>query len=364
LATDEADGGAHLTNIAAELDLDPESLRRTLDVALGIRVGCPRLVGPDARGRFGLRDPIPADWEELIDETLRLATTSKVVGALPAVVFDASRLIQQRNGRPIFRPQRDTALLHLGHPLFHRALALFARARFPGTAETATRWTVRRGEVPPGVDALLLLTVEELAVNELRESFHHWVRTLRFPVAKDGLGSLLPHVAPAEDRSVATLQSTQDILRARELWDEIRQEARRAVTDWAASLTQRLRTALATEQTVATQRERERFQSRQGELSHLIQEQSLARLEREVEQLVAEQQQGVLFDTDHRLADLARSQRAKEEELARRRGHYEELRRLLERERERVLGVLLPRRYAMRGDAQVFPVAIEIRLPG
>jgi len=364
LTTDEVDGGAHLTNVATELDLDPESLRSTLEVALGIRAGRPRLIGPDDRGRFSLRHPVPAEWQELVDETLRLATTPKAVGPLPAVVFDASRLIQQRNGRPIFRPQRDTALLHLGHPLFHRALALFARARFPGTADSATRWTVRRGEVPAGADALLLLTVEELAVNELRETFHHWVRTLRFPVAKDGLGPLLPHVAPAEDRSSATPLTTDDVQRARDLWDEIRQEVRRTVIDWAADLTQRLRTALAGEQTGAVQRERERFQSRQGELSHLIQEQNLARLERELEQLEAEQRQGVLFDTEQWLSELARSQRAKEEELARRRAHYEELRRLLERERERVLGVLLPRRYAMRGEAQVFPVAIEIRLPG
>ncbi len=90
----------------------------------------------------------------------------------------------------------------------------------------------------------------------------------------------------------------------------------------------------------------------------------MARLEREVEQLEAEQRQGMLFDTEQRLAELARSQRAKEEELDRRRAHYEELRRLLERERARVLGVLLPHRYAMRGEAQVFPVAIEIRLSG
>ena len=33
------------------------------------------------------------------------------------------------------------------------------------------------------------------------------------------------------------------------------------------------------------------------------------------------------------------------------------------RERERILKHLLPKRYAMAGTAQVFPVAIEIRLP-
>jgi hypothetical protein len=53
----------------------------------------------------------------------------------------------------------------------------------------------------------------------------------------------------------------------------------------------------------------------------------------------------------------------KQEELDRRRHHYDELRAQLTRERERILKDLLPRRYAMEGDAQVFPVAVEIRLP-
>jgi hypothetical protein len=202
------------------------------------------------------------------------------------------------------------------------------------------------------------------AANELRESFHHWVRTLRFPVTRDRLGSLLSYIPPAEDRPVVTPLSAADIQLARDLWDEIRQDVRQVVTNWADRLTEHLRAALGAEHATAVQRERERFQSRQGELSHLIQQQSLARLEREIDELVAEQQQGTLFDTEQRVAELARSQRAKEEEVARRRVHYEELRRLLDRERERVLGVLLPRRYAMRGDAQVLPVAVEIRLPG
>jgi hypothetical protein len=363
VVTNESDKGAHLSTVAAELDLDPGSLRATLEVALGIRAGRPRLLGPDERGRFNLRYPIPTEWQDLVDETLRLGAVTGQLGVLPGIVFDAAPLIQRRSGRPVFRTQRDTAFLHLGHPLLHRALALFSRARFPGTPDSATRWTVRHGAVPHGADAVVLLTVEELAINELREGFHHWVRTIRFPVTRDKLGPQLPHLPPAGDRPVATTASAADIRRARDLWDEIRQDVRQVVITWGDQLTEHLRTALSAEQASAVQRERERFQSRQGELSHLIQEQSLARLEREIEELVAEQRQGTLFDVEHRVPDLARSQRAKEEELSRRRAHYEELRRLLERERERVLGILLPRRYAMRGDAQVLPVAVEIRLP-
>jgi len=354
---------ADLRALAAELDLDPDTLRDTLEVALGIGAGRPRFDPPDARGRVRLRQPIPPAWQAVIDDDLRIESSDGAKGALPVLVFDPEHLIQTKNGRPVFRPQRDTALIHLGHPLLQRALTSFARARFPSSAGSATRWTVRRGGVPAGAEALLLLTVEELAVNELRESFHHWVRTLRIPVRKEGLRSPLPHAPAASDRGISQTLRPEDVERARVICDEVALDARRIVDEWAVELTKQIAAALGTERSDAARRERERFQSRQGELSKLIEEQSLARLEREIGALEAERQQGLLFDSEERLAELAQSQRAKEEELARRQAHYSELRTQLERERTRVIEYLLPRRYAMRGAAQVFPVAVEIRLP-
>ena len=111
----------------------------------------------------------------------------------PRAVFDPKHFVQMLSGRPVFRPAKDTALLHLGHPLFRHALGLFARARFPGGHQgvSASRWTVRVGNIPLGFDALLLLTIEELAVNELREPFHHWVRTVRLPIRSGALGEPL-----------------------------------------------------------------------------------------------------------------------------------------------------------------------------
>jgi hypothetical protein len=53
----------------------------------------------------------------------------------------------------------------------------------------------------------------------------------------------------------------------------------------------------------------------------------------------------------------------KEEELKRRQTHFIELREQLAKERERVVERLLPARYTLRGSAQCFPVAVEIRLP-
>jgi hypothetical protein len=63
------------------------------------------------------------------------------------------------------------------------------------------------------------------------------------------------------------------------------------------------------------------------------------------------------------LAELERSIEAKNEELERRRRTHEEVREQLERERERILNRLIPKRYAIAGEAHVFPVCVEIRLP-
>ena len=43
--------------------------------------------------------------------------------------------------------------------------------------------------------------------------------------------------------------------------------------------------------------------------------------------------------------------------------HYEELRNQLKRERERITQYLIPNRYAMDGDVQIYPIAVEIVLP-
>ena len=63
-----------------------------------------------------------------------------------------------------------------------------------------------------------------------------------------------------------------------------------------------------------------------------------------------------------RTSEIEWSLEETEEELRRRR-HYEEIREQLHRERTRILDRLLPARFALAGAAQVFPVAVEIRLP-
>ena len=195
-ATDDATAADGLGVLRAELDLDADTLRGTLEVAVGAGIGLPRFELTGETDRVRLLPPIPPRWQELVDDTLRLPARNGGLGPLPRLAFDPSRSSTPRAAAPVFRQPADARLVHLGHPLYHRALALFARARFPGGGDSRSRWTVRSGGVPDGVDALILLTVEEVAVNELRETFHHWVRTYQLPVMGDRLGSPLEHLPP------------------------------------------------------------------------------------------------------------------------------------------------------------------------
>ena len=100
------------------------------------------------------------------------------------------------------------------------------------------------------------------------------------------------------------------------------------------------------------------------EISHRFQrtvEERIARLEKEIEGLELESRQFSLFPEQHRVQEARL--RDKQEELERRLAHFRDLLLVLEHERDRVLKRLLPARYRLRGTAQAFPVAVEIRLP-
>lgn len=354
-----------LDALASELDLDPENLRDTLEVSLGVGTPGYQFDEGERPGRVRFRVPLPSQWEPTIDGTVRRPGVGRERGPLPGLVFDANRLVENIAGRPVFRPRRDTVLMHLSHPLFQRAIATLARARFPGDeAGKASRWCVRRAVLPKEHTAHILLTIEELAINELREPFHQWTRTLVIPVKGDQLATALPHQPARELRLEPASWDDRTVEEARSVWAEVQGDIRKLLRERAADLTQSIQTALSAAVAEATKRENDRFASRQGEISVLIQRQSLQSIEVEIGRLKKEKEQGLLFDGSLQLDELDRSIQAKEEELRRRRGHYEELREQLRIERERVITRIIPRRFALRGDAQVFPVAVEIRLPG
>lgn len=352
-----------LDALAAEIDLDASSLRDTLEAAMAIRHGRPQLDCAEEKRTCKLLHPSLPGWSEVIDESLRRGGAKGVRGAVPRLAFEPAPLLEDIGGREIFTPRADIALMHLSHPMIQRALSTLTRRRFPGTGDEVSRWTVRLSSLPAGADAVVLLSMEELAVNDLRETFHHWVRTVAFDVRRGELGATLAHRPALTMRDALPTHDERHVARARDVVEDVTPALRRFLSTHAERLTQLLRDELLAAGVTARKAEDERYRSRQGEVSTLISENTLAKLEREVTQLRNEQQQGFLFDEGARLAALERSIEEKQLEIERRRRHHDEVRQQLERERNRILNQLLPKRHALAGAAQVFPVTIEVRLP-
>lgn len=347
---------AKLEKLRAELDLSPTTLRETLETALAVGAGRPRLK-PDEAGRDRLVHPVPPLWQELVDHTLRDGGPG---GPLLALVFDPTHYVRLLGERPVYVPEPDSRLLHLGHDLYHRVMSAFARYRFPGGPETATRWTIRSGPgVPDGAEALVLLTVEELAVNELREPCHHWVRTIALPVRGEELGEPLPEL-PAAAWTATGKRGEAD--EARDLWDEVEDDVSTFVRRRQERLTQELAQRLEAAGKVVGDLEKTRFQRRRQELQKALKENQLARLQKEIAAAVKEaEQQRIFADQSEELRKRVSDLQA---ELALRKTHYESVLNRLADEQRRTLELVLPRRYRLRGEARVYPIAVELRLPG
>ncbi len=353
---------ADLEALSAEIDLDPQAQRETLETAMSMHAGRPQLTEPDEQHRCRILKPSLPGWSDTIDQTVRRTTTGRGLGPVPYLAFDAHPFIEFIGGRPIYRPRVDTLMIHLGHPLMGQALGSLTRRRFPGPG-AVSRWTVRLGDVPEDVDALVLLHLEELGVNQLRETFHHWIRTLQLPVRSGELGKPLPHAPALRLRPAQECCEKALVDRAQDLLEEVETDLQDLVKGYRRELTATLRRQLEEDGQQAREMEDQRYRSRQGEVSSLIAENTLAKLERDITQLKADRAQGRLFESHTALDELDRSIEAKKEELQRRQQHYEEVREQLARERERILNRVLPRRYALEGESQVFPMAIEVRLP-
>jgi hypothetical protein len=208
------------------------------------------------------------------------------------------------------------------------------------------------------VDALILLTVEEMAVNELREPCHHWVRTLTLPVRGDQLGDPLPHTPPAAWSGSA---AKGDRKVARDIWDEVDDDVKAQVVGLQQRLTDSLRHRIGQAGKVVTEVERKRFEKRRRELERAIGDNQLARIQKDAEKLREKARQLSLFAEIN--VDLQRQISNLDAELALRKGHYEQVQLRLAEEEARTLKRVLPLRYTLRGEARVYPIAVEVRIP-
>jgi len=344
-----------LDQLRAELDISPKTLSETLETALAIESSRPRL-SLDDKGRSHLIHPVPILWKELVDQTIR---KDGPTSGLLSLVFDPSHYVQKRSGRPVYIPEPDSCLVHLGDALYHRVMSTFAQYRFTGGRKTATRWTTRQASLPGGIDALVLLTVEELAVNELREACHHWVRTYAFPVIGGRIQSPMVH-RPASSWSASNCLS--DKASAEDVWDDVSKDLKATIQLIQTQLTASLTAQLSASGAMVVDLEEKRFISRRKELERAVADNQISKLEKDRDKLLNRSRQGLLFqDMQH---DLSKELSDLDAEIRLRREHYDRVQARLADESNRTLNEILPHRYKLRGQAHVYPVAVEIRLPG
>ena len=255
--------GKRLSALSDELDLDPAAGHDMLETAMAMGVGRPQLTEPDESERFEICNPGLMGWSDTINETIRKKTPSGILGPVPKLTFSPKPFMTPVGQRIVFRPRVDTLMLHLAHPLMQKATGALTRRRFPGS-NAVSRWTVRFGDVPQGADALLLLHVEQLAVNDLRESFHHWVRTYMIPVAKGKPGRLLSHVPAIRLRGSRPCLNQDRVNLARYLLSDLDLDLKAFIKERRTELTQNLREQLTSDGDAARKEEDRRYREPPG----------------------------------------------------------------------------------------------------
>jgi hypothetical protein len=343
-----------------EIDLTPATLRDTLEMAMAFHSSLPRF--EPINGKVRLHHPLAPQWESIINDTIRLKTPGQNHGSIPYLTFSPDNFIETINGRAVFRKSKDTVLMHLGHPLLRQTLAQFARLRYPGSLHgemPVSRWSVKYGNIPEKCDALILMSVEELAVNELREPLHHWVRTLRIPVSKNKIGKPLEHVPPADEHSAEAASDAGSVEKARTLWLEVEHDLHTLLEGYRSSLLEKIGKNLDRSRKDGITAYSKASDERMKEIEKSMNENRVQKLEEQRRKILNEMMQGILFsemrsEKDKALANV-------EEEIERNTVHFKALLEKLKYERTRMLEKTLPMRFALKGGVQVYPATIEFR---
>jgi superfamily II DNA or RNA helicase len=332
------------------LGLSPEGLARLLSVGMQTEGG---LIEPlDEKGVYRIR-VIPPVWKQLVKETIQI-TSGKLQGSLPRIVFDPAYFESVENGRKIYRVRSDTALVRLGHPLMRRALWALRRQLWEPTG--LTRWTVQSARLPAGIDQVLLLHLMLEVSNQLREVAHQEVLAVTFQVSGD-------HLTPVVDelwREMEHLERSPLPGPSLDSWSSLIADHWPAhesfILDYAKSrrttAEREFQQIMASSLKSELEREKDRFSSRIREIQNRPKwlQKQLAEVERQHHRL----EQGFLMPEyrayeEQRLRDL-------EWQIAG--SHFEQMKGIVERERDRMLNSVLPKRFAL-GSIDLQPLAVE-----
>ena len=208
-AEEEARDAVLLDALATEIDLDAGALRDTLETAMAVPRGRPQLRVAEEPGFYRVLRPDLPGWRDVIDESVRRPAPGGASGGpMPRLAFSPEPFIERLGRLSVFQPRRDALLMHLAHPMMQRALGVLTRRRYPGGPSEVSRWTVRLGDVPEGVDADRLAemerSIEEKQKELARRQLHY--EEIRGQLQREPT-RILEHLLPARFRMAGDAQA-------------------------------------------------------------------------------------------------------------------------------------------------------------
>lgn len=313
-------------------------------------------------GRSGFyRLKPPPRWEGLARQTLTVGSRTDRM----ELVFDSALVEEEINNRRVMRIKKHQTLLRLGHPIMRQAMATLCRQLHDPEGHNAIyRWSLAALH-RSGFEALVVFHYTVTAINELREPLHDEAMATVMRVEGD---RLVPVEAEYEQtvlhsefhslKSAARLESWMRTIRGH--WFQhksgLEEFLRRREAEMRSLFEGRVKSALDRELDAA----KESYKYRLNELKERSREQEIDRLARQIAEMSADAQQGILFE-DIREA-TQEDIRNLEEQREILRQDIQRTRQLVERERDHRIKTVLPKRFQIR-EVRVLPLGLTYLVP-
>lgn len=306
---------------------------------------------------------IPAGWKTIIQSSLLLDSES---GAQPKMVFSPERVMVEEHGRTMFHPGKDTRLLMLGHPVMQKALSSFTRRMWlPSSESKFNKWTVEQGDLPGSIEAVYTLHYQIALRNKLGERMDTGI--LRVPVIVER--GKIRFLSSSEQDEISQVYGTSlspkqlgslkdsvisGYLKVKQFAESFRGELTKTLFESNTILwSERLETEVETHRAL--------YSERKNSLDQYKDPKHIKRLRTELEQAIEKTKQ-LTFDPEINLENRLRVDDLKADlEFQRQYNHVTILKERLEKEEQRVITKVLPRRHSLDEEGvEIMPVAVHI----
>jgi hypothetical protein len=329
--------------------------------------------GPDESLKYKLlADKTDKLWVSTVDDFLRKKIKDTQKGPLKEITFAPDCFIKNVNGRQIFKSNEDVAYLTIGQPLMQRMLREYMHIRYEGSNRSESRWATAEMALPKGVKAVFVLFVEELAINRIRETIHHWVRPMVFGLTND---ELVP-IDELAEFDLSQIKASTRYEEAKDLWVESEAALKTELKKHQDHIEKTILSYLPAKKDSTLAEIKALFQSRFGEIGARTKaenkQQVLSEMKQQLSPDIAESLayggeqlsfgeaiQTSLFDVPAKEDEV---QKELERQYLREIQDLSELLLLLQKERERLVNDIIPKRFELDGDVKTFPVGAMVVL--